>query len=85
MHNQPYEPMRLVNASIDAHGNIPFVVNTSGNITRFDRPTWANFPNQYASFGVVVKHFLQLFCGNIGLAHLSSPVLSLNVNTGITK
>jgi hypothetical protein len=26
-----------------------------------------------------------LFCGNIGFAHLSPLVLSLNVNTGITK
>ena len=85
MHNQPCKSMRFVNASIDAHGNIPLVVNTSGNIASFNCPTWPNFPNQHASFSAVFKYFSQLFCGNIGFAHLSPLVLSLNVNTGITK
>ncbi len=82
---KPNDSVRFINFAADTDSRIAFGVNVSRNIASFDRPTWPNFPNQHASFSAVFKYFSQLFCGNIGLAHLSPPVLSLNVNTGITK
>ena len=82
---KPNDSVCFIDFAANTNSRITLGVNVSRNIANFDRSTWLNFPNQLTSFGAVVKHFSQLFCGNIGLAHLSSPVLSLNVNTGITK
>jgi hypothetical protein len=74
-----------VDLTSNTQSGISSLVNVSCNIASFNGFTWANLPNKNAGFHVVIKYFSQLFCGNVGLAHLSFPVLSLNVNTGITK
>ena len=82
---KPSKAMCSVDFTPNTQSGISSLVNVPRNIASFNSSTWSNLPNKNTSFHAVIKYFSQLFCGNIGLAHLSSPVLSLNVNTGITK
>lgn len=82
---EPRKPMCFIDTTPNANCSVSFFVNYTRSIASFNSAAGTYGPRKCASFRVVLKYLLQFFCGNIRLAHTSSPMLSFNVNTGITK
>ena len=82
---QPNKPMCFVNALANAHNDVALVIKTPCHISNSNTSGNAFAPHKFASFRTVLQYLFNFFGGKIGVAHLASPVMRLNINTGITK
>jgi hypothetical protein len=77
---QPSQTMRFIDFFLQAYRYVSHFVRVTCDTANLD--TFGNtlFPRKISRIGVIRQKITKFICG-----HVDSPVLSFNINTGITK